>query len=60
MLRKYEVEKQYINSGDEDYYTHNATHQKGIASIKQLEEALSEWLDDFSKLDLSWRVGEPL
>ena len=59
-LRKYEVEKQYIDDWDVDHYMHNAIRKTGIASIEELERALAEFLDDFSALDVSWRVGDPL
>jgi hypothetical protein len=60
MLRMYEVEKQYMDSWDVDHYMRDSVQRKNIAGIGALEHALAEWLGDFSTLDVSWRVGNPL
>ncbi|MDN5205229.1 hypothetical protein QQ008_27850 [Fulvivirgaceae bacterium BMA10] len=61
-FRKYEIDKSYIENdwdiAPEDLA--NSILKTDIESIEDLEKELSEFLDDFSELDVEWRCDNPL
>jgi len=61
-LRKYEIEKEYIeNDWDvSDDELINSIHIKDIKDIDSLEIELSEYLYDYSGLDVEWKCDNPI
>ncbi|SFS76893.1 hypothetical protein SAMN05428962_2748 [Paenibacillus sp. BC26] len=61
-VRRYDVSEEIINSGryitDDDLV--NSVHYKKIVGIKKLESILEEFLDDLTKLDVSWKFDNPI
>lgn len=61
-LRRYEVAQWQIEQGWDvaESDLHRQTHQRGIASVEEVERELEKYLDDFSLLDVSWRRDNPV
>ncbi len=61
-LRKYEVSRHALAmdeyTSDEDL-TH-AIYMHDIQSIDQLEQELEQYMQDFSRMEVSWKVDNPL
>ncbi|HEX9062523.1 MAG TPA: hypothetical protein VF941_20305 [Clostridia bacterium] len=58
-LKKCEIEEQYIDSWDTDYYMKDMGLIEDIKSIKELEVILAEYLSDLSQLDNCWAIRNP-
>lgn len=61
-IRKYDVNKVSIEN-DEDITEKdllNAVYLKDIQSIEQLENELEKYLQDFSLMDVAWKIDNPL
>lgn len=56
---KCEIEEQYIDSWDMDYYMKDVIRTEDIKNIKELETVLAGYLTDFSQLVNSWNVKNP-
>lgn len=61
-LRKYEVPIEYLeNDWDiSDDELVNSVHVQGILGLENLEKELSNYLSDFTKLDVEWKCDNPL
>ncbi|NEN87035.1 hypothetical protein [Paenibacillus elgii] len=61
-LRRYEIPKTYIENdwdvSDEELV--DSVHLKDILGIDQLEQELSDYLEDFTKMDVEWKCENPL
>lgn len=55
-LRVVEIDKGHMSRPDSDDFEHELVALKGIASIVELETELGRYLDDFSSLDVPWRL----
>lgn len=58
-IQKCEIEEQYIDSWDTDYYMKDYICIKDIKSIKELEVILVRHLTDLSQLDNCWNIRNP-
>jgi hypothetical protein len=61
-LRKYEVSRQAL-AMDEDIIDEDLIHDiyiRDIQSIDQLEQELAQHMQDFSRMEVSWKVDNPL
>ena len=58
-IMKCEIEEQYVDSWDTDYYMKDVIRIKDIKSIKELEKVLAGYLTDLSQLDNCWNVNHP-
>jgi len=61
-LRKYELKNEYIDNdwdvSEEELV--NSFFVNNINSIEELESLLSNFLDDYSKLDIEWKCENPV
>ncbi|MBA2392724.1 MAG: hypothetical protein H0V70_08255 [Ktedonobacteraceae bacterium] len=61
-IRKYDVLKEYVESDkyltDKDLV--NSIYVKDIYTIEQLENELEKYIQDFSFLEVAWKVDNPL
>ena len=61
-LRKYELKNEYIDNdwdvSEEELV--NSFFVNNINSIEELESLLSNFLDDYSKLDVEWKCENPV
>lgn len=55
-----EIEKRYIDHWlDADLYMREETEIRELMSIEAVEEELARYLDDFSRLQVSWKAESP-
>lgn len=58
-IMKCEIEEQYIDSWDTDYYMKDVICIEDIKSIKELESIMVDYLTDLSQLDNCWNIRNP-
>lgn len=61
-MRKYEIPSVYIENdwdvSDEELV--DSVHVKDILGLDQLEQMLTQYLEDFAKMDVEWKCENPL
>jgi hypothetical protein len=55
-----EIDKEYYNHWtDADYFIRQEGEIRDLMSIEAVEEELAKYLDDFSRLQVSWKTESP-
>lgn len=61
-IRKYEIDRSYLESDLDitDYNLVDSMYLNDIQTVEELENELRKYIQDFSLLEVSWKVKNPL